>query len=67
MYTTECDSAVRRVKSYHLHSVGGTRGYDTERPKSVRETQLCLDLTHMWNLRNKTEDRGGEGGENTVR
>ena len=33
-----------------------TRGYYAKRNKSIRERQLSYDFTHMWNLRNKTED-----------
>ena len=42
--------------------VDGTRRYYAKRKKSVRERQILYDLTHMWNLRNKTDDcRGREG------
>ena len=34
----------------------GTRGYYARWNKSIRERQLSYDLTHMWNLRNETED-----------
>ena len=31
-----------------------TRGYYAKGNKSIRERQLSYELTHMWNLRNKT-------------
>lgn len=31
--------------------------------KSIRERQLSYDITHMWNLRNKTEDHRGREGK----
>ena len=37
----------------------GTTGYYSKQNKSVRERQVPHDLTHMWNLRNKTEDHRG--------
>ena len=36
-----------------------TREYYAEQNKSIRKRQLSYDLTHMWNLRNKTEDHRG--------
>ena len=39
----------------------GTRGYYVKRNESIRERQLSYDLTHMWNLRNKTGDHRGRG------
>ena len=30
--------------------------YCAERNKSVRERQIPHDFTHMWNLRNKTDE-----------
>ena len=39
----------------------GTKGYYSKQNKSIRERQLSYDITHMWNLRIKTEDhRGGK-------
>ena len=38
----------------------GTRGYHTNQNKLIRERQLSYDLTHMWNLKNKTEDHKGK-------
>ena len=44
------------------NSVVGTRDYYAKRNKSVRERLLSHDITHMWNLRNKTNEyRGREG------
>ena len=34
----------------------GTRGYYAKQNKSIRERQLSYDVTHMWNLRSKTND-----------
>ena len=37
-------------------------GINAKRNKSVRERQILYDFTHMWNLRNKTnEHREREG------
>ena len=41
---------------------GNRRNY-TKRNKSIRERQLSNDVTHMWNLRNKTEDHRGRKGK----
>ena len=38
----------------------GTRGYYAKQNKSIRERQLSYDLTHLWNLINKTEDHRGK-------
>ena len=40
----------------------GTRGYCAKQNKSVREKQLH-NLTHVWNLRNKTKDHMRLGWE----
>ena len=45
--------------------VGGTGGYYAKWNKSIREKQLPDDLTHMWNLRNKTEEHGEEREKKT--
>ena len=38
--------------------------YYAKRNKSVRERQISYDFTHMWNLRNKTDEcRGGESNK----
>ena len=34
----------------------GSRGYNAKGSKSVRERQIPHDFTHMWNLRNKTDE-----------
>ena len=38
----------------------GTGGYYAKCNKSGRERQIPYVFTHMWILRNLTEDRGGE-------
>ena len=43
-------------------NVDETRGYYAKWNKSVRERQISYDFTHMWNLRNTTDEyRGREG------
>ena len=37
----------------------GPGGYYAKRIKSGRERQISYVFTHMWNLRNLTEDHGG--------
>ena len=39
----------------------GTGGYYAKGNKSVREGQISYVFTHMWNIRNLTEDHGGKG------
>ena len=38
----------------------GARDYYAKQNKSVRERQIPYDFTHMWNLRNKTNEQGGK-------
>ena len=46
------------------NSMDGAREYNAEWNKSVRERQVPFDLTHVWNLRNKTnEQRKKERGK----
>jgi len=35
----------------------GAREYNAKWNKSVRERQVPYDFTHMWNLRNKTNEQ----------
>jgi len=35
----------------------GAREYSAKQNKSVRERQIPYDFTHMWNLRNKTNEQ----------
>ena len=37
-----------------------TRGYCAKQNKSTRERSLSYDFTHVWNLRNKTEEHRGQ-------
>ena len=39
--------------------MGGTRGYYSKQNKSIRERPIPYDFTHMWNLRNKTDEHRG--------
>ena len=41
----------------------GTRGYYAKRNKSLRERQILYDLTHKWNLRDKTDEHRGREGK----
>ena len=43
-----------------LNDVDGTREYNAELNKSVRERQISYDFTYMWNLRNKTDEHRGK-------
>ena len=43
--------------------VDGARMYYAEQNKSVRERQISYDFTHMWNLRNLTDDHKGREGK----
>ena len=38
------------------NNVDGTRVYYAKQNKSVRERQISHDFTHVWNLRNKTDE-----------
>ena len=38
------------------NNMDGTRGYYTKPNKSVRERQIPCDFTHLWNLRNTTDE-----------
>ena len=38
------------------NNMGGSREYNAKWNKSVRERQIPCDFTHMWNLRNKTNE-----------
>ena len=42
-------------------NMDGAGGYYAKWNKSVRERQTPYVFTHMWNLRNLTEDHGGRG------
>ena len=35
----------------------GAREYNARQNKSIRERQIPYDLTHMWNLRNRTNEQ----------
>ena len=44
----------------------GTGGYYAKWNESVRERQISYVFTHIWNLRNLTEDHGAREGEKIV-
>ena len=44
----------------------GTKGYYAKQNKSIRE-RLPYDITHMWILRNKTEDHRGREEKNKTK
>ena len=44
----------------------GTRVYYAKRNQSVRERQISYDLTHIWNLRYKTDELK-EGKKNKIK
>ena len=41
--------------------------YYAKRNKPVRERQISYDFTHMWNLRNTTDEHRGKGWKNKIR
>ena len=43
--------------------VDKVRGHYTKWNKSVRESQIPYDFTHMWTLRNKTDEHRGREGK----
>ena len=45
------------------NNMDGARVYCAKQNKSIRETQIPYDLTHMWDLRNKTGEPMGGGKE----
>ena len=51
------------MKSCHLHQCGLSRIYYAKWNKSVRKGQMPYDFTHMWNLRNKTDEQRGREGK----
>ena len=57
VYTMECYSAIKRMKSCHLGQQNGPWGYNAKWNKSHRERQILYDCTCMWNLKNKTDEQ----------
>ena len=51
------------MKSCHCANVDGTGGYYAKWSKSVRERQISCVFTHVWNLKNLTEDHRGREGK----
>ena len=43
--------------------MAGTRVYYAKQSRSVRERQIPNDFSHMWNLRNKTDEHEGKKRE----
>ena len=41
----------------------GARKYSAKQNKSVTERQIPYDFTHMWNLRNKANEKRERGRE----
>jgi len=39
------------------NNMDGSREYNAQQNKPVRERQILYDFTHMWNLRNKTNEQ----------
>ena len=52
----ECNLAIH-------NDVIGARTYYAKQNKSITERQISYDFIHMWNLRNKTDEHMGRGGE----
>ena len=44
----------------------GVRVYYAKQNKSVRERQISSDFTHIWNLRNKTDEHRGDKRQRQV-
>ena len=49
------------------NNVDGTRGYYAKQNKSVRLRHALYDSTHMWNLRNKTDEHRGKKERQTIK
>ena len=45
------------MESYTCNDMDEARMYYAKQNKSVRERQIPYDLTHMWNLRNETNEQ----------
>ena len=43
------------LKSCHLNSTDGPKGYYAKWNKSDRERQITYEFTYMWNLKNEAE------------
>ena len=63
IYTMEYYAAIKNEILPFAMMWIGTRGCYAKRNKSIRERQLSFDLTHMWNLRNKTDEPKGREGK----
>lgn len=67
IYTMEFYSAIKKWNFAIRHNVDGARVYYAKWSKSVRERQISYDFTHMWKLRNKTDEHTGRGKEKKER
>ena len=47
------------------NDMDGAREYNAKLNKSVRERQIPYEFIHMWNLRNKTNERERERNQET--
>ena len=58
----EYDSAIKKNEILPF-AVDGARMYYAKQNKSIRERQIPYDFTHLWNLRNKTDEHMGRREE----
>ena len=56
-------SAIKQNEIMPFVTTWREQEYYAKQNKSVRERQISYDFTHMWNLRNKTDERGGREGK----
>ena len=62
-HTEEYYAATEMMRSCYFNNMDGARKINAKQNKSIRERQIPYDLTHMWNLRSKTEDHRGREGK----
>ena len=61
-YTMVYYSAIKKSVNFVIcNDVDGARMYYAKWNQSIRERQTPYDFTHMWNLRNKTDEHMGRG------
>ena len=58
IYTMEYYSVIKKELNLAIcNNMDGAREYIAKQNKPVRERQIPYDFTHMWNLRNKTNEQ----------
>jgi len=60
----EYDSAIKKNEILPIaNNVDRAGGCYAKQNKSVRKRQVPYDFTHLWNLRNKTDEHRGRQGK----